>query len=91
MVLAVKNLPANAGDVRNVGFTPGSRKIPWRKACQPTPVFLPEESRGQTSLVGYNPQGRKESDMTEQLHFTHRSNNMDRKPINLLFMKKLIF
>ena len=30
-----------------------------------TPVFLPGESHGQRSLVGYSPQGRKESDMTE--------------------------
>ena len=36
-----------------------------RRAWQPTPVFLPGESRGQRSLVGYSPQGRKESDMTE--------------------------
>ena len=36
----------------------------------PTPVFLPGESHGQRSLVGYSPQGRKESDTTEQLHFT---------------------
>ena len=31
----------------------------------PTPVFLPRESRGQRSLVGYSPWGLKESDMTE--------------------------
>ena len=30
-------------------------KIPWRRAWQPTPVFLPGESRGQTSLIGYSP------------------------------------
>ena len=34
-------------------------------AWQPTPVFLPGESHGQRSLVGYSPRGRKESDMTE--------------------------
>ena len=34
-------------------------KIPWRRAWQPTPVFLPEESLGQRSLVGYSPWGRK--------------------------------
>ena len=34
------------------------------------PVFLPEKSHGQKSLVGYRPWGRKESDTTEQLHFT---------------------
>ena len=30
-------------------------KIPWRRAWQPTPVFLPGESRGQRSLVDYSP------------------------------------
>ena len=37
---------------------------------QPTPVFLPGESHGQRSLVGYSPWGRKELDTTEWLHFT---------------------
>ena len=35
----------------------------------PTPVFLPRESHGRRSLVGYSPWGRKESDTTERLHF----------------------
>ena len=39
--------------------------IPWRRAWQPTPVFLPGESHGQRSLMGYSQQGRKESDTTE--------------------------
>ena len=26
------------------GFSPWVGKIPWRKACQPTPVFLPAEN-----------------------------------------------
>ena len=34
-------------------------KIPWRRAWQPTPVFLPGESHGQRSLVGYSPRGQK--------------------------------
>ena len=41
-------------------------KIPWRRKWQPTPVFLPEKSHGQRSLVGYSPWGRKESDATER-------------------------
>ena len=45
------------------------RKIPWRRKWQPTPVFLPGESHGRRSLVGYTPRGRKESDTTERLHF----------------------
>ena len=42
---------------------------PLEKEWQPTPVFLPEESHGRRSLVGYSPRGHKESDKTEQLHF----------------------
>jgi len=38
---------------------------------QPTPVFLPGKSHGQRRLVGYSSWGHKESDATEQLHFTY--------------------
>ena len=41
---SVKNLPANAGIMR-CGFNPWVRKIPWRRALQPTPSFLPGESQ----------------------------------------------
>ena len=34
-------------------------KIPWKSAWQHTPVFLPGESHGQRSLVGYSPWARK--------------------------------
>ena len=40
-------------------------KIPWRRAWQPAPVFLPGESHEQRSLVGHRPWGCKELDMTE--------------------------
>ena len=43
MALVVKNLPANAGDMRQ-GFNPCFRKIPWRRKWQSTPVFLPGKS-----------------------------------------------
>ena len=49
-----KNLPASIGDVRDVGFHPWVGKISWRRAWQPTPVFLSGESHGQSSLVGYS-------------------------------------
>ena len=49
---------------------PWVRKILWRRKWQPTPVFLPGKSHGRRSLVSYCPWGRKESDTTEQLHFT---------------------
>ena len=54
---------------RRPGFDPWAGKIPWRRKWQPTPVFLPGESHGQRTLIGYSPWGRKESDMTEQLQF----------------------
>ena len=37
---------------------------------QPTPVLLLGKSHGWKSMVGYSPWGRKELDMTEQLHLT---------------------
>ena len=42
-------------------------KILWRRAWQPTPVFLPGESQGQRSLVGYSLWDCKELDTTERL------------------------
>ena len=44
------------------GFDPWVRKIPWRREWLPSPVFLPGESHGQRSLMGYNPYGYKELD-----------------------------
>ena len=40
-------------------FDPWVGKIPWRRAWQPTPVFLPGESHEERSLAGYSPWGRK--------------------------------
>ena len=62
----VKASACNAGDL---GWIPGSGRLPWRRKGQPTPVLLPGESHGRRSLVGYSPGGQKESDTTEQLHF----------------------
>jgi len=44
---------------------PWVEKISWKRAWQPTPVFLPEESQRQRILVGYSPYGCKELHMTE--------------------------
>ena len=46
-------------------FDPWVGKIPWRRAQQPMPVFLPGESHRWRSLAGYSPWGRKEADTTE--------------------------
>ena len=42
-------------------FSPWLRKIPWRRAWQFTPVFLPGESHEQRSLAGYSPWGGAKS------------------------------
>ena len=47
------------------GFDPLAGKILWRRAWQPTPVFLPGKCHGRRSLAGYSPQGCKEWGMTE--------------------------
>jgi len=39
-------------DTKRLGLDPWVGKTSWRRAWQPTPVFLPGESQGQRSLVG---------------------------------------
>ena len=59
----VKNLPVmQKTQVQSLG-----QEDPWRREWQPAPVFLPGESHGQRSLVGYRPGSCKESDVIEQL------------------------
>ena len=60
MVLVLKNLPANVGDLRDTGLIPG-----WGRSLgegngfflekEITPVIFPGESNGQRSPVGYGP------------------------------------
>ena len=52
---------ANARRCERHGFNPWTGKIPWRRAWQSTPVFLPGESYGQRSLAGYDPWGHKQT------------------------------
>ena len=58
---------ASAYNPGNLGSTPGSEDLLEKETATP-PVFLLGKSHGQRSLVGYSPQGRKESDTTKQLH-----------------------
>ena len=51
-------------------FDPWVGKIPWSRKWQPAPVFLPGESHGQRSLVGYSLWGHRESDLTERLRLS---------------------
>ena len=67
----VKNPPANAGDIRDVGSIPGSDRYPggghsnllWY-SCQENPI-----DRG--ALAGYSPQRHTELDTTEVAQSTH--------------------
>ena len=52
---------------RRPSFDPWLGMIPWRRAWQPTPVFLSGEPHWQRRLAGYSPWGCKESDTTEWL------------------------
>ena len=65
MVLVVKEPICQSRRHKGHGFDTRVGKIPWRRAWQPTLVFLFGESHGQGSLVGYSPWGHKELDMTE--------------------------
>ena len=55
----------SACNVEESKFNPWVRNIPWRREWLPTLLFLPGESNGQMSLVGSNPRGCEELDMTE--------------------------
>ena len=46
-------------------FGPWIRKIPWRKAWQPTPVFFPREFQGRRNLACYSPWGRRVNILTD--------------------------
>ena len=54
VALVVKNPPASAGDIRDVSLIPGWGRSLGGRTWQPNLVFLPGESHGQRSLVGYN-------------------------------------
>ena len=67
-------------------FSPWVGKIPWRRKWQPSPVFLPGESHGQRSLLGFGPQGHKELDTTEVTEHTHSHCTRSQAPvINKIF------
>ena len=65
MALVVKNLPANAGDIRDMGLIPGSGRSPGGGHGNPLQYSCLEDHMDRGSLEGYSPWGRKESDMTE--------------------------
>ena len=74
LILLSRDFPGGASDKgptcqcrkhEGCRFDPWVGKFPRRRAWKPTPVFLPGEPHGQRSLVGYDPEGCKELDMSE--------------------------
>ena len=61
----VKNSPANAGDIREVGSIPRLGRYPRGGRGNPLQYFCVENPHGQGSLVSYSPQRHIEFDMTE--------------------------
>ena len=55
VVLVVKNLPANAGDIRDAGLIPGREDPPGGGNGNPFQYSCLEKPYGQRSLAGYNP------------------------------------
>ena len=72
---AGKEPACNAGDL---GSIPGSGRYPGVRHGNPLQYSCLENPYGQRSLVGYSPQGHKQSDMTEWLEpsFEKRSTKM---------------
>ena len=50
---------------RRLGFHSWVGKIPWRRKWQLTPVFLPQETHGQRTVVGYSPWSCKETQLKQ--------------------------
>ena len=68
VALVVKNLPDNAEDVGDAGLIPGSGRSLGEGNGTPLQYSCLENPHGQRSLVGYSPQGGKESDTTEHIY-----------------------
>jgi len=66
VALVVKNLPANAADVRDVGSTPGLGRSPEGGHGNPLQCSCLNNPHRQRSLAGYSPWGRKEWDVTDR-------------------------
>ena len=61
----IKNLPANAEDIRDAGLIPGLGRSPGEGHGTLLQCFLPGESNGLRSLVSYSPWSCRELDTTE--------------------------
>ena len=66
MALVVKNLPVNAGDMKDLGSIPGPGRSPGGGHGNPFQYSCLENPHGQRSLAGYSPWGLRELDTAEE-------------------------
>ena len=66
----VKNLPTNAGDLRDAGSIPGLVRSPVEGNDSPLQYTFPGESHGQGNLAGCGPKGHRDSGTTSDLPYT---------------------
>ena len=71
-----KESACNVGDLGSTWV----ENIPWRRAWQPTPIFLPGESHGQRRLGGYSPWVHKSPTRLSDFHFIHLLKNQQSGP-----------
>ena len=71
--LVVKNSPANAGDIRDVGLIPGLERSLGGGHGNPFQYSCLENPHEQRSLVGCSPWNHKELDTTERLSIAQHS------------------
>ena len=81
MVLVVKNPPANAGHIRDMGSVLGQEDLPEEGVATHSSILawrIPIDRQqliisflGERSLMGYSPQGHNELDMTKET--SHRA------------------
>ena len=67
MALVVKNLPANAGNARDMNLIPGLGRSPEGGHGNPLHYSCLENPHGKRSLVGYSTWDSKELKMTKQI------------------------
>ena len=75
-MLVVKNMPANAGDVRDTGSIPGLRRSPGGGHGSPTPVILAwrsprTEEPGRMQSMGSKREGGGRGDRDGEYMYIH--------------------
>ena len=85
----VKNLPANAGDIRDASSITGLGRSSEERNGNSFHYFCLENHIGQRSLVDYNLYGCKESGVTEVTACKHLYLRIHRCPTSSIYLEKI--